>query len=223
MRIDKAGSHPDFITVDGAEGGTGAAPLEFSNSVGTPLEEGLAFVVDTLKGFGLKDKIVVISSGKVLTSFHLLTKLALGADMVNSARGMMLALGCIQALKCNSNHCPVGVATTDPNLSRGLVVTDKSVRVKNFHHETLKALIDLVGAMGYDNPSQLQREDIHRRLTDGAIKTYEDIFPSVEPGAYLKESHLPQLPPEVLKAYHTSTPESFHPTARERQLHLSIQ
>ncbi|MCB0356450.1 MAG: FMN-binding glutamate synthase family protein, partial [Bdellovibrionales bacterium] len=141
--------YPDFITVDGSEGGTGAAPLEFSNSVGRPLDEGLAFVVDTLNGFDLRDKIKIIAAGKVFTSFHMLTKLALGADLVNSARGMMLALGCIQALKCNSNHCPVGVATTNPHLVRGLNVADKYLRVHRYHDRTVKTFVDILGAMGY--------------------------------------------------------------------------
>jgi glutamate synthase domain-containing protein 2 len=211
----RTGEHPDFITVDGAEGGTGAAPLEFANSVGTPLEEGLIYVVDTLRGFGLRDKITVIASGKVLTSFHMLTKIALGADIVNSARGMMLALGCIQALKCNSNHCPVGVATTDPKLARGLVVSQKNQRVANFHRETLKALIDVVGAMGYDSPGQVQREDIYRRLSDGVIRSYEELFPSMEEGALLRENALPPLPEDVLRAYRHSTADSFLPPPAE--------
>ncbi len=207
----QTGEHPDFITVDGAEGGTGAAPLEFANSVGMPLEEGLAFVVDTLRGFNLREKVVVISSGKVLTSFHLLTKLALGADIVNSARGMMLALGCIQALKCNSNHCPTGVATNDPQLARGLVVSDKAIRVANFQKETLKAFADVVGAMGYISPNQIKREDVYRRLTDGVIKSYEELFPSVEVGALLNESKLPVMREDTLRAYHAASADSFLP------------
>lgn len=205
----QTGQHPDFITVDGAEGGTGAAPLEFANSVGTPLEEGLAFVVDALRGFGLRRKIVVIASGKVFTSFHLLTKVALGADIVNTGRGMMLALGCIQALKCNSNHCPVGVATTDPKLVRGLVVTQKSQRVANFQKDTLKSFIEILGAMGFDSPRDIRREHVYRRLTDGAIKTYEDLFPSMDEGSLLLEQELPTLNQDFLRAYRSSSSESF--------------
>jgi glutamate synthase domain-containing protein 2 len=182
--ITKSGIIPDFITVDGAEGGTGAAPLEFANSVGTPLDEGLVFVDDVLRGFGLRDSIRVISSGKVFTAFHVLTKLALGADMVNSARGMMLALGCIQALKCNTNHCPVGIATNDPQLVRGLHTPTKAERVYSFHHETVHAFAEMLAAMGRTHPKELKREDIRRRLTDGVVRTYEDLFPSVPVGAF---------------------------------------
>jgi glutamate synthase domain-containing protein 2 len=121
------------------EGGTGAAPLEYTNSVGMPLREALAFVDDCLTGFGLRQRIRIISSGKVFTAFHLVKNLALGADICNSARGMMLALGCVQSLTCNSNHCPSGVATQDPRLYRGLVVTDKARRVTQFHAKTVHA------------------------------------------------------------------------------------
>ena len=201
---------PDFITVDGAEGGTGAAPLEFANSVGRPLEEGLAFVVDTLEGFELKEHIKVIAAGKVFTSFHLLTKLALGADVINSSRGMMLALGCIQALKCNSNHCPVGVATTDPQLVRGLDVMDKYKRVARYHQQTVKAFAEILGAMGYKNASQLRRGDVFRRLSDGLVKSYEDIYPSLLRGCYLNEVKLPEMPVDLLAAYKSANVNSFY-------------
>ena len=122
---------PDFIAVDGGEGGTGAAPLEFTNHVGSPLIEGLIFVHNALVGFNLRDHIKILSSGKITTGFSMVKRLSLGADICYSARGMMMALGCIQALKCNTNHCPVGVATQDPALMTGLVVTDKKQRVAN--------------------------------------------------------------------------------------------
>ncbi len=176
---------PDFITVDGAEGGTGAAPLEFANSMGTPLEEGLALVVNTLNGYGLTGEIKVVASGKVFTAFHALTKMALGADIINSGRGMMLAVGCIQALKCNSNHCPVGVATNQESLMKGLDVDSKSLRVANYHNETVKSLAHLVGAAGYDHPEYIHRIDIFRRMGDAVVASFEDIFPSVDYGSYL--------------------------------------
>lgn len=200
---------PDFITVDGGEGGTGAAPLEFANSVGLPLDEGLAFVVDTLEGFDLKNQIKVITAGKVFTSFHMLSKLALGADVVNSARGMMLALGCIQALKCNSNHCPVGVATSNPQLVRGLNVNDKYLRVARYQQQTIKAFSDLIGAMGYTDPSQLKREDVFRRLSDGVVKSYEELFPSVKKGCYLDSQDLPEIQTELLVAFKMAKQDSF--------------
>ena len=124
---------PDFITVDGAEGGTGAAPVELSNSVGMPLRDGLLFADNALRGVGVRDKIRLVAAGKIATSFHLVRARALGADVCNSARGMMFALGCIQALRCNTNECPVGVATQDPGRAQGLVVDAKAPRVARFH------------------------------------------------------------------------------------------
>jgi len=179
------GIRPDFITVDGGEGGTGAAPLEFTNHVGSPLEDGLTFVVDALRGFGLREEIRVIASGKVFTSFDILRKLALGADMVNCARGMMLAMGCIQALRCNTNECPTGVATSNPHLVKGLHIPSKSERVFRFHHETVHHFVELLGALGLEHPSQIRRADVNRRLTDGGVKTYEQLHPSMPVGALL--------------------------------------
>ena len=142
------GIKPDFITVDGGEGGTGAAPMEYSNSVGMPLREALAFVDDCLTGYDLRKDIRVIAAGQLITSFQLAKTLALGADMCNSARGMMFALGCVQSLSCNTNRCPTGVATQDPQLVRGLVVEDKYHRVARFHKETIRALTDLLSSAG---------------------------------------------------------------------------
>ncbi|MEQ8472657.1 MAG: FMN-binding glutamate synthase family protein [Marinoscillum sp.] len=139
---------PDFITVDGAEGGTGAAPLEFSDSVGLPLEPALIFVHRTLVKYNLRSEVKVIASGKVLSAFSILRMRALGADICNSARAFMFSLGCIQALRCNTNDCPTGVATTNKMLTKGLVVTDKSERVYMFHHNTIHAVLELLGACG---------------------------------------------------------------------------
>ncbi len=171
------GIKPDFITVDGGEGGTGAAPVEFSNSLGRPLREGLAFVSNTLIEFNIKKDIKIIASGKVLTGFHIARVIALGADMVNSARAMMLAVGCIQALECNKNTCPVGVATQNKSLMKALDVNDKSQRVANFHHETLQSFSELIAASGIVNPSDLERKHINRRVSMNNILTYEDIYP----------------------------------------------
>ena len=139
---------PDFITVDGAEGGTGAAPIEFSDGVGMPFEPALIFVNKTLVFYGIRDKIRVISSGKIISGYSILKAVALGADICNSARGFMFSLGCIQALRCNTNTCPTGVATQDKMLMKGLVVTDKSERVFYFHHNTLHAANELLAAAG---------------------------------------------------------------------------
>ena len=140
--------YPDFITVDGAEGGTGAAPLEFADGVGMPLEPALIFVNKTLVRLGIRDKIRVICSGKIISGYSILKAIALGADMCNSARGFMFSLGCIQALRCNNNECPTGVATQNKMLMKGLVVTDKSERVFHFHKNTLHAANELLAAAG---------------------------------------------------------------------------
>ncbi|WP_075352647.1 FMN-binding glutamate synthase family protein [Algoriphagus marinus] len=153
---------PDFITIDGAEGGTGAAPLEFSDSVGLPLEPSLIFVRGTLVKFGIRGKIKIIASGKALSAFSILKYIALGADLCNSARGFMFSLGCIQALRCNTNDCPTGVATQKASLAKGLVVTDKSERVYNFHKNTIHALKELLGASGHCHTSELTIHDLVR-------------------------------------------------------------
>src|ERR1700744_2760403 len=180
------GIYPDFITVDGGEGGTGAAPLEFSNSVGMPLREALAFVYDALTGFDLKKHIKLIASGKVATGFDLVKNFALGADMCNSARGMMFALGCIQALECNSNTCPTGVATQDKGLMRGLVVEDKKTRVANFHKATVASAIQMIAAAGLQHPDDIHRMFIYRRVSNGIIQTYAELFPYIPKGSLLK-------------------------------------
>lgn len=179
------GIKPDFITVDGGEGGTGAAPVEFSNSLGMPLREGLAFVSNTLIGFDIKKDIKIIASGKVFSGFHMVRVIALGADMVNSARAMMMAIGCIQALECNNNTCPVGVTTQNKSLMKGLDVDDKAKRVANFHHETLHSFSELIAASGIVNPSDLERKHINRRISMTNIMSYDEIFPSVKEGSLL--------------------------------------
>ncbi len=143
--------YPDFITVDGAEGGTGAAPLEFADGVGMPFEPALIFVNKTLESYKIRDKIRVICSGKIISGYSILRAVALGADICNSARGFMFSLGCIQALRCNNNECPTGVATQNKMLMKGLVVTDKSERVFNFHKNTLHSANELLAAAGKKN------------------------------------------------------------------------
>ncbi len=183
-----SGITPDFITVDGAEGGTGAAPLEFSDSVGTPLNEGLSFVHNALVGAGLRDRIRVIASGKVNTGFQIASKVALGADMCNAARAMMFALGCIQALRCNTNQCPTGVATQDPALVNGLHVGDKAQRVARYHAETVKSFVEVLGAAGLRSAQELKPWFILKRVSAMDVKSYGDIYPPLEPGALLAES-----------------------------------
>ena len=166
----------DFITVDGGEGGTGAAPLEFSNSVGSPLADALPVVDDLLVRYGLRKDVKIIASGRILTAFHMTQRLAMGADLCNSARGMMMALGCIQALRCNSNACPVGVATQDPNLVAGLVVETKRTRVANYQGESVHTLMELCAAAGLESPEELTRFHINRRISDTEVQTYAGIY-----------------------------------------------
>ncbi|MEO9802899.1 MAG: FMN-binding glutamate synthase family protein [Reichenbachiella sp.] len=175
---------PDFITVDGGEGGTGAAPLEFSNNIGMPLRDGLAFVCDSLRGYGLKKEVKILASGKILTGFHIFRAFALGADACYSARGMMLALGCIQALECNSNHCPTGIATQKQHLIKGLNVEDKISRVAKFHNETVKSFVEFMGATGVDTPTKVKRHHVYRRISQEHIKTYAEIYPNIKVGEY---------------------------------------
>jgi glutamate synthase domain-containing protein 2 len=176
-------SYPDYIAVDGGEGGTGAAPPEFSNFVGMPLLDGVAFVDDMLKGFNIRQHIKVGAAGKILTGFQILRAMALGADFCYSARAMMMAVGCIQALECNKNTCPTGVATQDPALVHGLVVDDKKVRVANFHKNTVESFVELMAASGISDPERLNRHQISRRVFMNEVKTLEEIYPSVPVGA----------------------------------------
>lgn len=204
----ESGVYVDFITVDGGEGGTGAAPQEFSNAVGMPLREGVAFVYDVLTGFNLKKHIKIIASGKVASGFDLVKNIALGADLCNSARGMMFALGCIQALECNSNTCPTGVATQDPSLMKGLVVEDKTVRVFNFHQSTVQSAVELLGAAGLRHPYQLTRAYINRRTSQNMMQSYIETFPYIPEGSLLQTPYPSQY--ELGMALSTST--SFAPT-----------
>jgi glutamate synthase domain-containing protein 2 len=183
--MSETGMHPDFIAVDGGEGGTGAAPLEFSNSVGTPLTEALAFVHNALSGFRLRDSIKIFASGKIITGFHMARCFALGADLCYSARGMMLALGCIQARRCNTGECPVGVATQVPGLVAGLDVTDKAERVWRFQRETVESLLQILGAAGLDGPEELEPRHIMRRVDPLRVLSYDEIFQFIEPGSLL--------------------------------------
>lgn len=188
----ETGIKPDFISVDGGEGGTGAAPLEFSNYVGMPMREGLAFVYDALVGFNLKKEIVIIASGKVASGFHILRNIALGADACYSARAMMMALGCIQALECNKNTCPTGVATQDPKLMGALVVEDKKVRVFNYHKETIESFVELLAAAGFKHQDELNRSHIHKRIAANESRKYDEIYPYIPESCLLSKSSVPE-------------------------------
>lgn len=176
---------PDFVTVDGAEGGTGAAPVEFADHIGLPVREGIVMVHNALCGIGVRDRVRVQASGKLVTGFEMSVAFALGADMVASARGFMFALGCIQAQRCHTNTCPVGVATQHPWLRRALVVEDKSVRVRNFHHKTVQAMAEVVAAAGFEHPDDLGPEHVYERISPWEIRTLRELYHWSEPGQLL--------------------------------------
>lgn len=179
MAIVKAmvetGIVPDFINIDGAEGGTGAAPMEFSNRLGMPVLEATYFVEQVLKGAGLRQDIKLIAAGKTASGFDILTKIALGADVVNSGRAMMLALGCIQSKTCNTNKCPTGVATQDASRAKAVNVDLRAVRVRNYQAGTVSAFLELCGALGYEHPGQLRPSDLHQR-TDKGLRHFDQIY-----------------------------------------------
>ncbi len=204
----QTGILPDFISVDGGEGGTGAAPLEFSNSVGMPYREAVAFIEDALIGFELRDQIKILASGKIITAFDMFKSLALGADACSSARAMMLALGCIQAMECNQNTCPTGVATQDPELVSGLVVGDKKIRVANYHRETMKSFVELLAASGLGDPSIIDRNAVYRRINPNEIKTFAEVFPYIGRGSLLHEDSVPE---RFDKAMALADPSTFRP------------
>ena len=201
----KTGIKPDFITVDGGEGGTGAAPMEFSNHIGEPSIDGLIFVHNCLTGFDLRHEIRLISSGKITTGFGLVKRIAIGADLCNSARAMMLALGCIQALRCNTNQCPAGVATQDPDLVAGLVVSDKRKRVHTYHKQTLKSAAEIIGSMGLASTDELKPYHVVARIGTIENKTYFDLFDYVQCGAFLRG----EIPEDLKGAFENATPDSF--------------
>ena len=177
----ETGVQPDFIVVDGAEGGTGAAPTEFSDHIGAPMREGLLFVHNTLVGAGLRTEIRLGAAGRVVSAFDIASLLAIGADWANSARGFMFALGCVQSLNCNTNRCPTGVATQDPGRQRALVVPDKAERVANFHRLTMRALADMLAAAGLDHPDQLEPHHLVRRVSATEIRPFADLHTFLAP------------------------------------------
>jgi len=191
MAIVKAmlvtGVQPDFIVVDGAEGGTGAAPTEFSDHIGMPMREGLLFVHNTLVGSGLREHIRIGAAGKIVSAFDIASVLAIGADWTNAARGFMFAIGCIQSLSCNTNRCPSGVATQDSWLQSALVVPDKAERVYNFHRLTLKALADMLAAAGLSHPDQLQPHHLVRRVSATEIAQFSELHTFLRPRQLLDE------------------------------------
>jgi len=197
--------YPDFIIVDGSEGGTGAAPIEFEDHVGTPLTEGLHFVHNALLGCQLREFIKIGCSGKIASAFDMAKRITQGADYCNAARAMMLALGCIQSQRCHKNTCPVGVATQDPRRVRALVVEDKAQRVYNLHSNTLEAFRQLLGAMGLDNPAQLNPSLLMRRINPTTVKNYAELYPFLQPGEMMDSA----APPAWRQSWQQASADSF--------------
>jgi glutamate synthase domain-containing protein 2 len=178
----QTGIYPDFIVVDGNEGGTGAAPLEFMDHLGTPMREGVNFVHNALIGINARDRIRIGASGKIATAFDIARAMALGADWCNSARGFMFALGCIQSLSCHTDRCPTGVTTQDPSRNRALVVPHKTERVYNYHHATLHALAEIIAAAGLDHPQDIRPIHFSQRISSTEVKSFAQLYPSLRPG-----------------------------------------
>ncbi len=205
----ETGITPDFIVVDGAEGGTGAAPLEFTDHVGAPLQEGLLLVHNTLVGLNLREKVKLGCAGKVISAFDIARMMALGADWCNAGRGFMFALGCIQAQACHTGHCPTGVSTQDPQRQRALVVPTKAERVMLFHQNTLHALKELVQAAGLSHPGAITASHIVRRCSDHQVKLLANLLPFADAGVLLRG----EMPQSVFKLYWPmASPHSFAAT-----------
>jgi glutamate synthase domain-containing protein 2 len=208
----ESGLYPDFITVDGAEGGTGAAPLEFSNSIGMPLTEGLIFVHNALLGIDARRKVRIVASGKVTSGFDAARLLAIGADTCNAARAMMMAIGCIQARRCNNNTCPVGVATQNQALTVGLVVEDKAPRVARFQQATVHSALELVGAAGLTAPRALRPWHVFRRVGPTEVRHYGEMFEYLEPGSLLGH----HVPKPLARAWAAAAAHTFDSVDGER-------
>lgn len=205
------GITPDFITVDGKEGGTGAAPLEFANRVGMPMLEGLTFVHNTLRGAGLRQHVRIGAAGKITSAFDLARALALGADWCNSARGFMFAIGCIQAQSCHTNKCPVGIATQDPRRQKALDVGDKSDRVARFHRNTLHALGELAGAAGLYHPGDFMPYHFMFRQKDNEFLDGNEAYPYLPEGFLLSDQEIPELA-DWHNRWSRATAETFAPS-----------
>jgi len=213
MAICKAmletGIYPDFIVVDGKEGGTGAAPMEFLDHVGKPMRQGLHIVHNAMVGIGARHRIKIGVAGKIITAFDIIRAMALGADWCNSARGFMFAVGCIQSQSCHTDRCPTGVATQDPTRQRALVVPDKMERVVNFHRATLHELAELTAAAGLEHPTDFKPVHISRRVSSSEVKTFADLFPALEDGELVSGTSNPRW----RKAWDMAHANSFRATA----------
>ena len=207
----ESGVVPDFIVVDGAEGGTGAAPIEFADHMGMPLRDGLQLVHNTLVGAGLRDQIRIGASGKIISAFDIARCIALGADWCNAARGFMFALGCIQSRSCHTDHCPTGVATQDPTRQKALVVTDKAQRVAHFHSNTVKNLAELMGASGLTQASQITADLIMMRESSSRAVPLSSSLISMPAGALLDEAQRLLLPEPYRTGWGKAAAATFGP------------
>jgi glutamate synthase domain-containing protein 2 len=189
----QTGIYPDFIVVDGNEGGTGAAPLEFMDHLGMPMREGVNFVHNALIGINARDRIKIGTAGKIATAFDMARAMAIGADWCNSARGFMFALGCIQSLSCHTDRCPTGVTTQDPLRARALVVPLKTERVYSYHHATLHALSELLAAAGLEHPQQLRPIHFSQRSSTNDTLTFAKLYPSLRPGELIEGTSDPRF------------------------------
>nr|WP_041748007.1 FMN-binding glutamate synthase family protein [Bradyrhizobium cosmicum] len=203
----QTGIYPDFIVVDGNEGGTGAAPLEFMDHLGMPMREGVSFVHNALIGINARDRIKIGASGKIATAFDMARAMAIGADYCNSARGFMFSLGCIQSLSCHTDRCPTGVATQDPTRARALYVPLKIDRVHNYHHATLHSLTELIAAAGLEHPQQLRPIHFSQRTSTTDVKSFAQLYPALRPGELLEGTEDPRF----RDAWRMAQAETFQP------------
>ncbi|MCP3474127.1 FMN-binding glutamate synthase family protein [Bradyrhizobium sp. CCGUVB1N3] len=203
----QTGIYPDFIVVDGNEGGTGAAPLEFMDHLGMPMREGVNFVHNALVGINARDRIKIGASGKVATAFDMARAMAIGADWCNSARGFMFSLGCIQSLSCHTDRCPTGVATQDPTRARALYVPLKIDRVHNYHHATLHSLSELIAAAGLEHPQELRPIHFTQRTATTEVKSFAQLYPALRPGELLEGTEDPRF----RDAWRMARADSFQP------------
>ncbi len=206
----ESGVAPDFIVIDGKEGGTGAAPLEFTDHIGYPLREGLTFAHNCLVGAGLRGRVKLGASGRVVTAFDIARTLSLGADWCNAARGFMFAVGCVQSQSCHTDRCPTGVATQNKWRQRAIVVPDKAQRVANFHAGTLHALGELIAAAGVTHPAQVGRERVMRRASSTKVESFAEVYPQIEAGCLLNG----RADAEYAALWEQADPASFQPKPR---------
>ncbi len=199
------GITPDFIVVDGAEGGTGAAPMEYADHVGTPLTEGLMTLHNALVGVDLRNQIKIGASGKVATGSDIVKRLAQGADYTNAARAMMMAVGCIQSRECHLNTCPVGVATQDPKRGRALDVPDKTERVTRYQQAAVKEAVRIMSSMGIDDPAKLTPDHLMRRVDEHRTMSYGELYTWLEPGQLLAD----EAPPAWAVDWNNADPDTF--------------